>query len=165
MGVESGHSHEKGSDMAHDYRALAEQVYGIFERGAAQEVNAVFAPGFIEHDELPGSTATGLDLVTEWIEMSRSALPDARYTIESVVGSGDEAVCRVRLTGTHQGELFGIPATGRKIDILLMDWVRLAADGRVVEHWGVMQEGALMAQLGMTAPTTIDLTRPATAPV
>jgi predicted ester cyclase len=96
--------------------------------------------------------------------MSKAALPDARYTIESAVGTGDEAVCRVRLTGTHQGELFGIPATGKKIDVLIMDWVRLNASGQVVEHWGVMQESALMAQLGIpTQPTSIDLTTPATA--
>jgi steroid delta-isomerase-like uncharacterized protein len=151
--------------MAHDYRALAESVYSIFERGATDELAAVFAPGFIEHDELPGSAATGIDLVTEWVQMSRSSMPDARYTIESVVGNGDEACCRVRLTGTHQGEMFGIPATGNKIDVLLMDWVRLTPDGQVAEHWGTMQESKLMAQLGIPTQATIDLTTPATAPV
>ncbi|MBK5307957.1 MAG: ester cyclase [Frankiaceae bacterium] len=151
--------------MAHDYRALAERVYSIFERGAVDELTTVFAPGFIEHDELPGSTATNIDLVREWVQMSRTSMPDARYTIESVVGSGDDACCRVRLTGTHQGEMLGMPATGNKIDILLMDWVRLTADGQVAEHWGVMQEGALMAQLGVMAPQTIDLTTPATISV
>jgi predicted ester cyclase len=152
--------------MAHDYRALAETVYSIFERGAVNELEGVFAPGFIEHDELPGSTATGIDLVAEWVQMSHSSMPDARYTIESVVGSGDEACCRVRLTATHQGELMGVPATGNKIDVLLMDWVRLAPNGQVVEHWGTFQESKLMAQIGIPAqPTTIDLTTPAEARV
>ena len=151
--------------MAHDVRTLAEAVYSVFERGAVDELPSLFAPGFIEHDELPGSTATGIDLVTEWVQMSRTALPDARYTIESIVQSGDEACCRVRMTGTHQGELFGIPATGKAVDVMLMDWVRIAPDGRVAEHWGLMQEGVLMAQLGVSAPATIDLTTPATAPV
>lgn len=150
--------------MAHDYRALAETVYGIFERGAVDELTNVFATDYIDHEEIPGSTSTGIDLVADWVKMSSAALPDAHYTLESVVGSGDEAVCRVRLTGTHQDELFGIPATGKKIDVLIMDWVRLNASGQVVEHWGVMQEGALMAQLGIPAqPTAIDLTTPATA--
>ncbi|MDT7539503.1 MAG: hypothetical protein QOI82_3088 [Actinomycetota bacterium] len=149
--------------MAHDYTAIAEQVYDIFERGATGELPLVFTPDFIEHDELPGSTATGLDLLVEWVQMSRRALPDARYTIESVVGSGNEAACRVRLTGTHRGEMFGIPATGHKVDVQLMDWVRLSPDGKVVEHWGTMQESKLMAQLGIpTQPTAIDLTAPAT---
>jgi predicted ester cyclase len=152
--------------MAHDYRTIAETVYGIFERGATEELTTVFAPGFIEHDELPGFTGTGIDLVTEWVRRSRTALPDARYAIESVVGNGLEAVVRVRLTGTHKGELFGIPATGKKVDVLLMDWVRLARNGQIVEHWGLMQESTLMTQLGVAAPpATIDLTTPATIPV
>jgi predicted ester cyclase len=127
--------------MAHDYRAIA--------------------PTFIEHDELPGSAATGLDLVKEWVQMSRTALPGAKYRIESVVGSGNEAVCRVRLTGTHRGVLFGIPATGKKVDILLMDWVRLSPTGQITEHWGTMQESKLLEQLGVMPAQTIDLTTPA----
>jgi len=104
--------------------------------------------------------------VVEWVKMSTNAFPDARYMLESVVGHGNEAVCRVRLTGTHRGEVFGIPGTGRKIDILLMDWVRLTNDGQVAEHWGTMQESKLMAQIGIPAQATpIDLTTPATTPV
>jgi predicted ester cyclase len=61
--------------------------------------------------------------------------------------------------------MFGIPATGNKIDVLLMDWVRLTPDGQVAEHWGTMQESKLMAQLGIPTQATIDLTTPATAPV
>ena len=151
--------------MAHDYRAIAQTVYDIFERGAADELTTVFATDYVDHEELPGTDAAGIELVAEWVRMSTAALPDAHYELESVVGSGDEAVCRVRLTGTHQGELFGIPATGNKVDVLIIDWVRLNASGQVVEHWGVMQEGALMAQLGVTAPQSIDLTTPATTPV
>ena len=151
--------------MGHDYRAIAETVYSIFERGATAELPAVFAPGFIEHDELPGSTATGIDLVAEWVQLAKAGMPDARYTIESIVGSADEACCRVRLTATHQGELFGIPATGNKIDVLLMDWIRLTPEGQIAEHWGTVQEAKLLEQLGVGMPQAIDLTTPATAPV
>jgi predicted ester cyclase len=152
--------------MAHDYKAIAERVYRIFETGAIDELQGVFAPGFVEHDELPGSDATGIDLVVEWVQMSTTAFPDARYTIESVIGNGNECVCRVRLTGTHQGEAFGLPASGNKVDVLLMDWVRLTDLGQVVEHWGTMQESKLMAQIGIpTQATSIDLTTPATLPV
>jgi steroid delta-isomerase-like uncharacterized protein len=152
--------------MAHDYRAIAETVYSIFERGATDELTTVFAPGFIEHDVLPGSTATGIDLVAEWVRMSRSSMPDARYTIQSIVGFGDEVACRVRLTGTHKGEMFGIPGSGRKIDVMLMDWVRLTSSGQIAEHWGTMEESKLMAQIGIpTQAPPIDLTTPATIPV
>jgi steroid delta-isomerase-like uncharacterized protein len=145
--------------MGHDYKDLARRTYDIFERGAVDEVPSMFAPDFIEHDELPGSTATGVALVQEWVRTSKTAFPDAKYTIESVVGSGDEAVVRARMTGTHKGEFMGIPATGRKIDILLMDWVRIGPSGKFAEHWGAMQESKLMTQLGIPQQAgPIDLT-------
>jgi steroid delta-isomerase-like uncharacterized protein len=145
--------------MGRDYRGLAEQVYDIFERGAADELSTVFEPDLIEHDELPGTTATGRELVAEWVTLLSKAFPDARYTIQSAVGSGDEAVYRVRFTATHRGEFLGIPATGRKVDVLLMDWIRIGPTDRVAEHWGAMQESKLMAQLGIPQQaTSIDLT-------
>jgi steroid delta-isomerase-like uncharacterized protein len=145
--------------MGRDYRGLAEHVYDIFERGAADELSTVFEPDFIEHDELPGTTATGRELVAEWVTMSKLAFPDARYEIQSAVSSGDEAVYLVRFTGTHRGEFLGIPATGRKVDVLLMDWIRIGPTDRVGEHWGTMQESKLMAQLGVPQQVaSIDLT-------
>jgi steroid delta-isomerase-like uncharacterized protein len=149
--------------MAHDYRAIAERVYSAFERGDVTALPDLFASDYVEHEESPASTATGIELVAEWIESSANAFPDARYTIESVVGAGNEAVCRVRMTGTHRGAMFGIPATGNRIDVLLMDWVRLNDDGHIAEHWGTMQESKLMTQLGVPAQSTaIDLTSPVT---
>jgi predicted ester cyclase len=152
--------------MEYDYRELAERVYDIFERGAVDELSTVFEPDFIEHDELPGTIATGRDLVAEWVTMSSTAFPDATYAIESVVGSGAEAVVRVRFTGTHRGDFWGIAPTGRTVDVMLIDWVRIGTSARVAEHWGAMQESKLMTQLGVPQQaTTIDLTTPATTTV
>ncbi|MDX6225159.1 MAG: hypothetical protein QOE64_1535 [Frankiales bacterium] len=148
--------------MAHNYRKLAAQVYDIFARGAVKELPSVFAADFIEHEQLPGSQTTGMAAVQEWIEATKTGISDISYRLDSVVGQGDEAVCRVQLTGTHTGELFGAPATGNAIDVMILDWVRISDDGKVVEHWGAFQESHLMAQLGIaTAPAAIDLTTPA----
>ena len=53
---------------------------------------------------------------------------------------------RARMTGTHQGEFMGISATGRTIDVGVGDYIRFD-NGLFVEHWGVMDTGALMQQL------------------
>ena len=49
--------------------------------------------------------------------------------------------------GTHTGELLGIPPTGREVEILVIDVVRVA-DGRIVEHWGIVDRLGLLQQLG-----------------
>jgi steroid delta-isomerase-like uncharacterized protein len=147
--------------MGQDFRGLAEQVYDIFTRGALGELSNVFEADFIEHEQIPGSDATGFAAVTDWVKTSKAAFPDISYKLESVVGSGNEAVCRVRMSGTHKGEFMGIPATGKPIDIQVIDWVRISDAGKVVEHWGAMQESELMTQLGVGPAASIDLTQPA----
>ena len=43
----------------------------------------------------------------------------------------------------------GMPATGRPVDIQVIDIVRFGDDGRALEHWGVMEELKMLQQLGV----------------
>ena len=80
--------------------------------------------------------------------MLRGAFPDLRMEPQDVLVSGDKAVARVRATGTHQGEFLGMAATGRSVDVQLIDITRFGDDGLAREHWGVFDALALMQQLG-----------------
>jgi predicted ester cyclase len=53
-----------------------------------------------------------------------------------------------RATGTHQGELMGMPATGKAIDVQLIGIILFGDDGRAIEHWGVFDMITRMQQLG-----------------
>jgi len=64
------------------------------------------------------------------------------------VASGDKVVVRVRLTGTNQGAFMGMPATGKRVNVQLIDIMRFGDDGLAHEHWGVMDALAMMQQLG-----------------
>jgi predicted ester cyclase len=68
--------------------------------------------------------------------------------VEDVIASGDKAVARVRVTGTHKGEFVGIPATGKSADVNLIDITRFGDDGLAREHWGVADQLSLLQQLG-----------------
>ena len=74
--------------------------------------------------------------------------PTSQMTIEDTIVEGDKVVTRVRATGTHQGDFMGIPATGNRIDVPLIDIARIR-DGKIAEHWGVMDGAAMMQQLGV----------------
>ena len=85
--------------------------------------------------------------------MLRSAFPDFKATIEHLIAEGDKVVLHMTWTGTQKGEFMGIPPTGKSISINVIDIVRIA-DGQVVEHWGIMDQMAMMQQLGVIpAPT------------
>jgi predicted ester cyclase len=65
--------------------------------------------------------------------MYRAAFPNLRMEPEDILASGYKVVAGVRATGTHEGELIGMPATRRSVDVQLIDIVRSAEDGLVAE--------------------------------
>ena len=81
--------------------------------------------------------------------MMLAAFPDMRMAVEDVIASGDKAVARVTVTGTNTGEFMGMPATGKSAAVKLIDITRFGDDGLAREHWGVVDQLALMQQLGV----------------
>lgn len=86
--------------------------------------------------------------VLQCFQMLLAAFPDVRMVPQDVIASGDKAVARVRVTGTHRGPFMGMPATGKRVEVELIDIIRFGDDGRAREHWGVVDQLAMMQQLG-----------------
>jgi steroid delta-isomerase-like uncharacterized protein len=125
----------------------------IFNRGNVDKADEFLAPDFVEREELPPGLPPGRDGVKQLALMMRGAFPDLRCTIEDAVAEDDKVVVRWTCAGTHSGgEFMGIPPTGKEVSIEVIDIIRIA-DGKFVEHWGQMDDMALMQQLGaMPAP-------------
>lgn len=79
-----------------------------------------------------------------------AGFPDSRIAIDSCIAEGDTVVTRWTLTGTHQGTFQGIPATGRAVKFGGIEYNRVA-DGKLVEHWAMFDNLALMRQIGEAA--------------
>ena len=88
-------------------------------------------------------------------EFLRDAFPDRVDVIEDIIAEDDRVGMLWRLTGTHEGNLFGIPPTRRKVDIHEIGLFRLA-DGRIVEGWFMADEMGLLKQLGVQLPPRKD---------
>ena len=85
----------------------------------------------------------------------RNAFPDRVDIIEEVIAEGDRVGLLFRLTATHTGNFFGIPPTGRKVDVYELAMLRIV-DGQMVEGWFMMDEIALLKQLGAKLPARSD---------
>ena len=85
----------------------------------------------------------------------RTAFPDRVDIIEHVVAEGDTVGLLFRLNATHQGNLFGIPPTGKKIDVYEIALLRIV-NGQMVEGWFMMDEAELLRQLGARMPVRTD---------
>jgi predicted ester cyclase len=76
-----------------------------------------------------------------------AALPDLTATMEDLVVARDRVVGRFAYRGTHSGELMGLPATGRKVEMRSIDIWRVA-DDMFVEHWDELNTLELFQQIG-----------------
>src|SRR5690348_2695653 len=84
---------------------------------------------------------------SEFMTAFTTAFPDSRIAIESCIAEGDKVVTRWTLTGTHQGAFQGIPPTGRPVKFAGLEFNRVV-DGRLVEHWSMFDNVALLQQIG-----------------
>ena len=130
-----------------DHASTMRRLYDLLDTGDVDGFGDLLADDFVEHEETPGLAPTK-DGVKAFFRMYLAAFPDLRMEAEDVLVSGDKVVARTRATGTHQGEFMGMPATGRSIDVQLIDILRFGDDGLVHEHWGVFDALAMMQQLG-----------------
>ncbi len=131
-----------------DHAATARRLYERLSAGDVDGFGELLADDFIEHEEIPG-LAPSKDGVKTFFRMQIAAFPDLRLAVEDVVADGAKVVARARYTGTQQGEFQGMPATGKAVDIQLIDIFAFAADGCVREHWGVIDLMTMMQQLGV----------------
>jgi steroid delta-isomerase-like uncharacterized protein len=96
----------------------------------------------------PQGIAEGAEGVRQQFDAFRAAFPDFRATIHDQIAEGDKVVTRKVFHGTHHGELMGVPPTGRPVEIEVIDIVRVE-NGRIVEHWNVVDRLGLLQQLGV----------------
>jgi steroid delta-isomerase-like uncharacterized protein len=110
-------------------------------------VDDLVAVDFVELDPLRGQQQ-GREGLKQVIKAFRSAFPDIHWAIEEMVGEGDKVFSRFTWHGTHRGEFFGVPATGRQITVKGMVVDRVV-DGRMLESRILMDGLSMMRQLGV----------------
>ena len=125
-------------------RRLVEEV---ISRHNMSVIDEIVSPDFVENEELPPGIPPGREAPRFLFNMLHSAFPDFKATIEQLIAEGDKVVVYMTWTGTQKGEFMGIPPTGKRISIGVMDIIRVAG-GQLVEHWGIMDSAKMMQQLG-----------------
>ena len=86
------------------------------------------------------------------IRMMRSGFPDIQWTLEEMVTEGDKIAARYTMRGTHQGAFFGVPPTGKTIQVQSMGFYKLSGNQFIEEH-GLPDMLLLLQQIGaITTP-------------
>jgi steroid delta-isomerase-like uncharacterized protein len=91
----------------------------------------------------------GREAYGQGLMMFINAFPDMQLTeLYPMVAQGDTVVTRVCWSGTHTGDLMGIPATGKRVSVADMHVDRIV-NGKIVEHGGVTDMMGILQQIGM----------------
>ncbi len=117
-------------------------------QGSLTVVDEVFSTNYLHHDPANVDTIGGLDDVKRHITTLRAAFPDLAFHVQDVVANGEDIVLRWTATGTHTGDYFGIPPTGKAFKITGMNYWR-TANGQAIEGWVSRDDMGLMRQLGL----------------
>ena len=96
---------------------------------------------------LPG-LPNGPEGAKQFVTAYRNAFPDVHFTIDDQIAEGEKVMTRWTAHGTHQGELAGIPATGKTTTVTGIVVNRLV-NGKIAESWGLFDQFGMMQQLGV----------------
>ena len=132
------------------FRRIPERIYN---HGELELSASVMTDDYVEHIPLPAGFSAGRAGFDEFVRMFRVAVPDltyevTRFTPDDLIGEGDHVVHHVVGRGTHRGELFGIPPSGRSLDWTETHIGRYA-DGMLVEHWGQIDVLRILQAIGV----------------
>ncbi len=128
--------------------AIVKRIIDEFNRGNLDILDDVCSPDFVYHGPL--NPDWDRKSIKAALGMMHKSIPDMKIKLEDILTTTVKVAYRISWEGTHQGELWGVPPTGKRITRtgLLIDHF---SDGKIVEEWQWMDWLGLMRQLGLIA--------------
>jgi steroid delta-isomerase-like uncharacterized protein len=128
-------------------KASARAEFEAWSNGDLEKLDDLVAPDVVHHDPYDPHAAEGLEGLKKSVALNRNAFPDLRITVEDQVAEGDKVVTRWTATMTHEGELGGVPPSGKRVTLAGVTVERFE-DGKVVESWRSMDMLGLLRDIG-----------------
>jgi steroid delta-isomerase-like uncharacterized protein len=122
-------------------------VDAVQNKGNIDATDEFIAENATDHTPPPGVPGTR-EGAKQIFAMIRQGFPDHDAAIIHIVAEDDLVAVYKTFSGTHKGEFLGVPATGKRVTIRVMDFVRIR-DGKIADHWNIVDVAGLMAQLGV----------------
>jgi steroid delta-isomerase-like uncharacterized protein len=134
--------------MSADNKAVAGRFYDAWNARDLDAFDELIAPDAIDHDpQNPFKDMRGPAGAKRAAGMYHAAYSDGRFQVHEQIAEGDLVVTRWTGEGTHDGDLMGMPPTGKwvEVDGITIDRI---ADGKIAESWTCFDTLGMMQQLG-----------------
>jgi steroid delta-isomerase-like uncharacterized protein len=131
-----------------DHKALTLRIFDTFNTHDAAATAALFAPNAVLRDIAVPQPVVGRAQIAGVYARHLVAIPDTLVRVERMVAEGESVVAEWTISGTHQGKLMGIPASGRAVTIAGVSIIRFR-EGAPVEDTRVWDLAGLLRQIGL----------------
>ena len=131
-------------------KAIIQQWIERMNNNDDSAIDELYSSDWVGHT--PSGEIKGPEVFKQMNAASRPALPDLLFTFDDIIAEGDIVAARYTMTATHKGELFGVPATGKRISLKAAFFYRLE-NGKIAETFEYTDQLALFQQLGVTPPS------------
>jgi steroid delta-isomerase-like uncharacterized protein len=119
----------------------------VWNQGKLEVLDEIMSPNYINHSPGTPNPVPGPEGLKPIIAGLRKAFPDLHFTINNLVITEQQVAVHCTMQGTHNGDLFGMPATGKKVTVNQMQIERIK-QGKITEHWRQSDDLGMLKQLG-----------------
>lgn len=134
--------------IQHNQLLIRNYFNEVWNKGNIDLLDELLNPGYLNHSSSFPDSPPGPAALKPIVIAMRVAFPDLNYTIQDLIITDNRIVARVKMTGTHTGDFFGIPPTNKKISVNQIN-IEYIENGRISQHWRITDENAMMQQLGL----------------
>ena len=139
----------KGEKMnIQENKNVARRFIQIWGKGALDIIDELAAPDFRWQYPVSPEAIRGKEKFRQVMEGFRSAFPDSDILIEDEIAEDDRVVIRWTFSGTHKGNILGIPGTNKKVKWTGITIYRIA-DGKVLDESGEEDLLGFFFQIGL----------------
>lgn len=111
-------------------------------------IDEIIHPNYVYRT--PGQELHGRQALSQLLTDYQNAMPDLHINIDDLVCTDDKAVLLFTLTGTHENDFMGMPATGKQVNINGMTCSRFE-NGQIIEEWELLDQLSMFQQLGIVS--------------
>ena len=127
-------------------KAIVLRYFAEMDLGNIDIIDELIAEDYVDHNPALPGVGPGREGTRRYMQMLKTAFPDASHTINDIIAEGNKVMTRVTARGTFLGECTGYQPNGNIVEISGIA-VHRVESGRLVEHWAHAHIAGFMRQI------------------